>query len=304
MLASGGSKCDASREVCASCSQTLRSEASPQLSMMLQSAGCLFPQAALFLDLKDLCRLGTASRDIIPEAWENEVWHVVANGECTGFRRAFHLSNLDKQTIRDFMKHVVYTTPVFDSEAIVVDSKPGAATLVQFARQMHSEPSNSVPRSLSGFSATSFLTRFQFDEESLEDHAMDPSEIAFSLPVVFDVRGDQFLLELSLHSNGLKLSVHNYSKAELSKDFEDDDEEEEDRELKALSKPLRIQLCSVSSPVVLRNEFVLTYADVDLPGYGICDMPLSTELMTKALVEGFVCMVSVTEVMWDECCCR
>jgi len=290
MLSSSDSNCDACQH----------------LSMMLQSLS-VFPQASLYLQLKDLSRLTVASRDIIPEAWENEVWHVVAKSACKGFRRNFHLGNLDKHTIQDFMKHVVSTTPVFDNEGIVVDSKSVATTLIQFARAS-SAPSVSVPRSLMGFASTSFFTRFHFDEESLEEHLMDPSEVAFSLPAVFSLRGDQCFIELSLHKGCLKLSVHNYSKAELCKH----DEEDEDDEPVALSKPLRVQLCSISSPVVVRNEYVLTYTDVDVPGFGICDMPLSTEDMTRALVDGFVCMVSVTEMMWDElddlrldgrCCC-
>jgi hypothetical protein len=293
MLASGGSN----REVC------------PQLTMMLQSVN-LFPQAAQFLKLKDLSRLTVASRDIIPEAWEDEVWHVVAKSGCTGFRRNFKLSNLSKRTVQDFMKHVVYTTLVFDNEAVVVDSESIASTLIRFASESMLAQSIRVPRSLMGFAATSFFTRFQFDEESLEEHAMDSSEIAFSMPAVFDLRGDQCFLELTLHENGLKLSMHNYSKAEFSKNAEGDDEEDE--EPVALNKPLRVQLCSISSPVVVRNEYLLTYTDVDVPGYGVCDMPLSKAEMTQALVNGFLCMVSVTEMMWDElddlrldgrCCC-
>lgn len=292
MLASGF-KCGAPRQMCASRSSSLHQEVSLQeLTMMLQSTGCLFPEVALFLDVRDLCRLGAAARDIIPEAWENEVWHVVANGACSGFRRAFRLLNLDKHTIINFMKHVVYTTPVFDNAGIVVDSKQVASTLVQFVRE------STVPRPLSAFASKSFFTRFQFDEDILEDYMADPSEIPFSMPVVFELGGDQYLLELSLHGNGLKMSVHNYSKAALCKDNEADDEEDE--EPVALSKPLRIQLCSISSPVVLRNEYVLSYADVDVPGYGTCDMPLSTDLTIKALADGFMCMVSVTEMTWDK----
>mmetsp|Transcript_15804 Transcript_15804/g.25725 ORF Transcript_15804/g.25725 Transcript_15804/m.25725 type:complete len:307 (+) Transcript_15804:51-971(+) len=295
MFAFSGLPCDVS-EVCPSSSHSLRQEMCQQLSMLLQSANCLFPQAALFLDLKDVCRLSSTSRDIIPEAWENKIWHDVANSSCTGFRR-FRFSNLDKPTIRNFLKYVVYSTPVFDTEAIVVDSTEVANTLVQFARKTFLEPSVSVPRSLSGLSARSFLTRFRFDEDSLEEHAMDSSELAFSLPAVFELRGDQCFLELTLQENGLNLSVHNYSKAELGKDDEEDDE---DAEPVALSKPLRVQLCSISSSVVIRNEYILTFADVDVPSHGICDLPSATDLMTKALAEGFACMVSVTEMTWDE----
>lgn len=281
---------------------SLRSEASSQLSMMLQSTRVVFPQVAFFLELQDLCSLSTTSKDIIPEAWENDVWHVAANSACTGFRRAYHLSNLDKHTIADFMKHVVCVTPVFDSNAIVVDSKPLANKMVQLARDMVSE--TSVPDS----SSTTFLTRFQFDEDCVEENAMDPAEIAYSLPSVFDLAGDQCFLEMSLHNNGLKLSLHNYSQSVLC----NDDEEDEDAEPIALSKPLRIRICSIAPEVVLCHEFVLSYADVDVPGYGIWKEQTSPELTTQALVEGFACMVSVSELSWEEldvlrlegrCCC-
>jgi hypothetical protein len=273
---------------------------------MLQSTSCVFPQVAFFLELKDLCRLSATSQDIIPEAWESDVWHVVANGACSGFRRAYHLSNLDRHTIAEIMKHVVCVTPVFDSNAIVVDSKPLANKMVQLARDMVSE--TSIVDSASDMSPTTFLTRFQFDEDCVEEHSMDPAEIAYSLPSVFDLAGDQCFLEMSLHNNGLKLSLHNYSQSVLC----NDDEEDEDAEPIALSKPLRIRICSISPDIVLSHEFVLSYVDVDVPGYGIWKEQSSPELTTQALVEGFACMVSVSELSWGEldvlrlegrCCC-
>lgn len=278
---------------------SLTAETSTQLSLMIQSTGCVFPQVACFLEIKDLCRFSATSPDIIPAAWENEVWHVVANGACTGFRRAYHLSNLDKHTITDFMKHVVCVAPVFDLDPIVVDSKPLANKMVELARDMVSETSDP---------GSTFLTRFQFDEECLEDYASDPSEIAYSLPSVFDLAGDQCFLEMSLHNNGLKLSLHNYSQSVLCNDEEDD----EDAEPIELPKPLRVRICSLSPQVVLSHEYVLSYADVDVPGYGIWEEKSSPELTTKALAEGFACMVSVKELSLGEldvlrlegmCCC-
>eukprot|EP00427_Karlodinium_veneficum_P001118 CAMPEP_0169160862 /NCGR_PEP_ID=MMETSP1015-20121227/56713_1 /TAXON_ID=342587 /ORGANISM="Karlodinium micrum, Strain CCMP2283" /LENGTH=112 /DNA_ID=CAMNT_0009232631 /DNA_START=1 /DNA_END=336 /DNA_ORIENTATION=- len=112
---------------------------------MLQSAQCVFPQVVFFLELKELCRLESVSRDIFPKAWENEVWHTVTNYACTGFR-SFQISNLDKETIRKFMKHVVYTTPVIDSETIAVDSRQSADELIRFACEM--PPLLSMSRSL------------------------------------------------------------------------------------------------------------------------------------------------------------
>lgn len=128
---------------------------------------------------------------------------------------------------------------------------------------------------------------------------MDSTEAPYSFPAIFGLRGDKYILEMSLQGNALKLSMQlywHYSKAELM----DEDNDDKDREPAVLPKPLRVQLCSISSPVLMRNEYVLNYADVEVSGFGTCDVPSSRELMTKALVEGIVCMVSVAELTQDE----
>jgi hypothetical protein len=276
--------------------QDLRPGVAPQLSLMLQSAQCVFPQVALFLEFREVCRLDTASRDIIPGAWDNEVWHVAANNSCTDF---FQFANLDKQTIREFLKHVVYTTSFLDGDAIVVDSSEMADRLIQFACQM--TPRLSMSRSFAGYSTKTFFTRFEFDEEALDEHEMNPSFVPYSFPMIFDLGGDSHLLEMSWHSDGLKLAMHSLShmsKAELCRQNEYDDDQE--TELVAFDKPLRVQLFSISSPVVLESEYILTHADVDVSGCGLCDMPSSLEDVRKALREGFTCMISMAELTQDE----
>jgi hypothetical protein len=262
---------------------------------MLQSAQCVFPQVALFLEFKEVCRLDTVSRDIIPESWESEVWNVAANSACTGFR-SFQFSNLQKQTIRELMKHVVYTTPVIGCEAIVVDSERIASKLLQFASEM------SMPRSLA---AKTLFARFRFDEEALQEYAIDSSAVPYSFPVIFDIGDDKYTLEMSMHSDGLKLSMNSLKhclESDECKDYESDDDvdDDEDANLVAFSKPMLVQLCSVSSPVLLRNEYVLTHVDEDVYGFGICDTPSSHEMLGKALVEGFDCMISVHELTQGE----
>jgi hypothetical protein len=272
--------------------EVFSSAVSPQLSGMLQSAQCVFPQVALFLEFKEICRLDVVSRDIIPEAWENQVWHAAANNACTS-SNSFQLSNLDKQTIREFMKHVVCTTPVIDSDTIDVESIASASKMIQFACEM--SPSLSISHS-----ARNFVTRFEFDFEALEEYAMDSSAIPFSYPVIFDLGIDKYILEISLQSDELKLSMHSfwqYSKAELCREFESDDEEAEPV---AFHKPLRVRLCSFASSLVVRNEYVVTHVDVDAFGHGVCNMPSSPEILRQALVEGVACIVSVAEMTQDE----
>jgi hypothetical protein len=283
--------CDASKHVAPAESQ--------QLSLMLQSAQCVFPQVAVFLEFKDVCRLDIVSCTIIPEDWENEVWQVAANNAISSSRRffrSFQLSNLDKLTVREFMKHVVYTTRVIDTNTIIVDSRQVADRLIQFACQMPS--SLSTTRSIAGCATTRVLTRFEFDQETLEDYEMDPSDIPYSSPTIFDLGGDKYVLEMCLHSDGLKLSmrpsVWDVPEAGVCEEDESDDDEEADPV--TFDKPLRVQLCSIASPVILQNEYVVAHVGVDVNGYGICNMPTSPEEMRKALVEGFTCMVSVAEL--------
>lgn len=245
---------------------------------MWQSAYIVFPQVALFLELTELVRLETTSKDLIAEDRGNEIWLSVCNNANTGFVFA----NLGKGTLKRFVTNVVPSIPVIDNDPICVDSTKLAHQFCQVACRTRKASSEHLLRP--GAFVISFLTRFHFDEDSVHIALRNPSEEARSFPVIFDLAGDLCLIELTLRKESFMLSVHSLKN-------------EEEEEPVPLKQPLQAKIRSMMSPVVLHREYLLIAEDQDECGSGLCWLPLTHEKTIQTLVEGLMCMVSLSDVV-------
>lgn len=244
----------------------------------LSDVKCALWHVAAHLSLPEIYHLCATTKDILPFGSlesENEFWCSAANRTHVGFQ----IVGVEKSIVKKLLR-MARGVMVIDSEPVRVSSAQGAKTITHAIS--HAESKNLIHMREGGSLSQTFVTRFFFPDDGLEDWLSEPGTKVISWANPFPV-GDAVLF-LSLSFKRGKVSVFA--------------EQEAYRRAERVSQdivPLLISIRALSSSVLLRQ-------DLTLDAQGRCDACGLFSLgpaqsAAKVLEQGLQCVVSVRDAV-------